>query len=255
MFSLPVKKVVATSRYTHPELGPVRVRVVASARSLRARWDGSVLSVTIPKNCPADEYDRFIDSNVPVFLEMRPPLAFRLGQVIDGDPADFFIHTDSFASRTGGCRIELRDAAPDTTKCGRYHIILSPDLVERGVEDPYIQDFINKALIRAAEYATKRFIIPEAHRLAELVGHRPAGWTVKYKKRSLGTCDSKGIISLNPRIAFLPARLRNFVILHELAHLSEMNHSAAFHEVCNRYCGGREAELNTDLRRFPFPVR
>ena len=34
-----------------------------------------------------------------------------------------------------------------------------------------------------------------------------------------------------------------------------MNHSKAFHRVCDTYCNGREADLNAALRAFRFPVR
>ena len=80
------------------------------------------------------------------------------------------------------------------------------------------------------------------------------GWNVRRIKRALGKCSSKGIISLSPLLIFLPPDLVDFVIYHELAHLSEMNHSQAFHEICNRYCGGREAEYESRLRSFRFPV-
>ncbi len=33
-----------------------------------------------------------------------------------------------------------------------------------------------------------------------------------------------------------------------------MNHSAAFHELCNAYCDGREAELQRRLRAWRFPL-
>ena len=52
----------------------------------------------------------------------------------------------------------------------------------------------------------------------------------------------------------MPADLRRFVVCHELAHLSEMNHSAAFHRLCDSYLGGREAELNRAVKAFRFPV-
>lgn len=248
-------KTVVSSRYTHPELGPVNVRVVATARSMRARWEGPVLHVTIPKDCPASAFDRFIDNNIPAFLEMKPEQEFHVGQIINGDYADFEILADPLPRYSGGCRIELSRQAPVRGKKGNYRLYISQDLVERGVEMPYVQNFINKALLRAAEYAVERFVIPRAEELAGLVGRSPAAWAVKYKKRSLGTCDTKGIITLSPRLAFLPGRLRDFVILHELAHLSEMNHSAAFHQVCDSYCGGHEAELRAALKRFRFPVR
>lgn len=33
-----------------------------------------------------------------------------------------------------------------------------------------------------------------------------------------------------------------------------MNHSAAFHMICDSYCGGREDEYRAAVKAFDFPV-
>ena len=43
-----------------------------------------------------------------------------------------------------------------------------------------------------------------------------------------GSCTSKGHIRLNWRLIHLPKHLVEYVIVHELAHLKEMNHSPRF---------------------------
>ncbi|MBS0587526.1 MAG: M48 family metallopeptidase [Proteobacteria bacterium] len=47
-------------------------------------------------------------------------------------------------------------------------------------------------------------------------------------KTRWGSCNSRGVISLNWRLIQLPLHLVDYVVAHELAHLIEMNHSKTF---------------------------
>ena len=58
-----------------------------------------------------------------------------------------------------------------------------------------------------------------------------------------GSCSRRGTISLNWRLVQTPAYVRDYLVLHELAHLKEMNHSRRFWREVERLCPGfREAE-------------
>ena len=54
--------------------------------------------------------------------------------------------------------------------------------------------------------------------------------TVKELKSRWGSCSSIGNVNLNARLLFLSPGLMRHVLLHELCHLDEMNHSPAFYE-------------------------
>lgn len=56
-----------------------------------------------------------------------------------------------------------------------------------------------------------------------------------------GSCSSRGGISLNWRLVLVAPELQDYVILHELAHLKEMNHSSRFWALLDQYDPSRVA--------------
>jgi predicted metal-dependent hydrolase len=60
--------------------------------------------------------------------------------------------------------------------------------------------------------------------------------TVRNQKSRWGSCSVRGTISLNWRLIQVPAPVRDYLILHELMHLRNMNHSARFWSEVEKVC-------------------
>lgn len=58
---------------------------------------------------------------------------------------------------------------------------------------------------------------------------------IRNQKGRWGSCSSKGNLNFNCRLLFVPDRIVDYVVIHELAHRRFMNHSKAFWKEVEKY--------------------
>ena len=86
------------------------------------------------------------------------------------------------------------------------------------------RDYQKKALMKKArEYLPYRL-----EYYAKLYGYNYDKCRLSHANTRWGSCSSNRTISLNIGLMKLPEALRDYVIIHELAHLNHMNHSKDF---------------------------
>ncbi|MCS6624219.1 M48 family metallopeptidase [Roseibacterium beibuensis] len=73
-------------------------------------------------------------------------------------------------------------------------------------------------------------------RHAETLGRVPGRLTLRDPRSRWGSCSARGDLMFSWRLIMAPPEILDYVAAHEVAHLAEMNHSAAFWAVCHQLC-------------------
>lgn len=104
--------------------------------------------------------------------------------------------------------------------------------VINGGETVHIEQSVSRWYRQEAE---QLFAGRVAH-YAPLLGVAPRAVKLSAAKTQWGCCTAHGTVRLNVQLIKLPLCLIDYVVAHELAHLREMNHSAAFWSVVESAC-------------------
>ena len=121
--------------------------------------------------------------------------------------------------------------------------LIRADLFDLTVLHPQAQDQAHVASFVGhwlRDEAT-RLVAPSATHFAGLL-QRPAPQVrISNARSEWGSCNHRGEIRLNWRLAQLPPALADYVVAHEIAHLVELNHSPRFWAVVESLLPGHAA--------------
>ena len=226
------------------EFGKIHVELRRGMTSVRFTFhaDGNLL-MRAPLGISVAEMQRMVDIHREQLRRLPHPqsVSFRFGQTIECFKCQVVIESQN---RMPGYILNHWEG--DTL---HLQIHQHADL-----DDDGIKRTISSVIGRAMDVQAHALILPFAQQIADELGLQPAGFEVGRGMRKLGHCTTKRIIQLSRNLMFLPETLVRYIICHELAHLTHMNHSPQFHALCNQYCGGKEKELERQLRQFRFPI-
>lgn len=145
------------------------------------------------------------------------------------------------------------------SKRENVHFLLKNNLLT--IEFPEDLDYTGKEAQKAFWNGINYFLRKEAKRvlptrIAELAKEYNFTYsTIKIQSSTSrwGSCSSSKSINLSFYLLLLPQHLIDYVILHELCHTKEMNHSAKFWQWMDKVTGNKSTELNQELKKYSIP--
>lgn len=227
--------------FNYPDIGLVRITVRRNSRSITMRWNKNHLQVNVLTSATDKDILKALDHFKSRLISRKPELRYYEEQTLQFYSLSIAIGRQHIYPDRIIAQYRNNQA---TVMLGDSWDFDSDKATEA------ISNFICKIARRAAHID----LIPRGRELADQFNLRPTDWEIGTGHRKLGHCTATKVISLSYVVLFLPPHLRDYIICHELAHLTEMNHSKKFHVLCNEYCKGREKELIAELRRFNWPV-
>ena len=202
---------------------PVRLWFIRHRRArryvLRLRPDGAA-RVTIPREGSIAEAKQFAEKNVgwlakQLFRQAAQPMR----------PAIWLADTE-ILFRGEPVRLAVQTAESFCQICFANEIV--PVRHPNGDLRPAVEQYLWRLAARE--------LPARAHELAALHQFTVRRVTVRNQHSRWGSCSRRGTISLNWRLVQTPLFVRDYIVLHELAHLKEMNHSRGFWREVERLC-------------------
>ncbi len=207
------------------EFGEIKIRKNKLARSVKLSVgvDGS-LRASIPYYSPEFAVRRLVNGNRD---EIRKMLATHNAKnsYQDGDLIGK-THT-LFLRKFSGEEIKISNE-------GNQILVQIPQ--ELAFENQLVQSEIRKTVSKILRKQAKAYLPRRIDFLAEKYGFSFEKLRFSHTGTRWGSCSSSGTISLNIALMNLPHHLIDYVIIHELCHTRQMNHSSKFWQEVEKYC-------------------
>lgn len=227
------------------EFGKVVVTLRHGMKNVRCRWRGNRLYMSAPYGMEK-QLEGLVDADRDKIRALNhQKITFYDGQVIPCFHTTLTISTD--AKLTTNCVAHGIDPADGVS----LYMRVPADL---DLENDAATRALSKVISLLFGRIAHRYLIPYAQSEAARLGLKPRGFEIGKGTVKLGHCTRGGMIQLSRQLMLLPEPLVQYVVCHELAHLTHMDHSPAFHTLLDSYLNGRSAELDRQIAHFPWPI-
>lgn len=220
------------------DFGQIIIHTRRGARNITMRVKPDGLHLTVPPRS-------LLKKVLEVLQPYRKQLLEQFEQIAP-KPVDlsFRIHADCFHLSLASSKLKHFTIRREEEEM----IIYCPENVDFKRED--VQKLVRSAILRAMKKAAETYLPPLLSMWAERFGLTYRKVRITGARSRWGSCSAARTISLSCYLILLPAKLMDYVILHELAHTKEMNHGPRFWELLDGMTEGKALLLRKELRAY-----
>lgn len=233
-----VRRIIMDKIIEDDELGCLIVRVNPRAKSLVFRTKSDAVYVSVPPGTTMKEVKRAIENLRSKLMTSRQKIARPL---ID---LNYRIDAEHF-------KLSLLSGEKEqffaNSRLGCMEIICPP---HADFSDDKLQNWLHKVIEESMRRNAKSILPPRLERLSKQCGLPYASVKINSSQGRWGSCSGRKDINLSYYLVLLPSHLIDYVLLHELCHTREMNHSERFWALLNQFTEGKALALRGELRKY-----
>jgi predicted metal-dependent hydrolase len=226
--------------YKDKDLGIITIKTSPQAKRYTLRVKDGVILGTMPVCGELSEMLDFIERSRPKLIlalqHSRLPESI-LNEASELQTSTFKLHI--FRTNRDNFYMNLNE--------GILHIACPEKTV---FDDERVQMLLKGFIEQALRHEAKRVLPGRLFALSKQFGFTYSSVKIKNSKSRWGSCSTKGNINLSLSLMLLPSHLSDYVLLHELCHTKEMNHSERFWQLMDQVTNNKALSLRKELKGY-----
>lgn len=101
---------------------------------------------------------------------------------------------------------------------------------KKRLREQYREQALSKEELQELATQAMKLIPQKVHYYAQIIGVTYGRITIRNQRTRWGSCSGKGNLNFNCLLLLMPEEVLDYVVVHELCHRKEMNHSTRFWE-------------------------
>ena len=220
--------------FEHPEWGLITVSVNRRARRIIMRAGEDGIRVTVPPFATNKDIERALAIHGNKLKEIQAGKVKFIDSQYSLGFGTFRINIQEYE---GGNFMWVHNDSTTTLMC------------PKDTDYKAKQAWLRKVIINVIHEEAKRILPSRLEILAERHRFKYSCCSVRNSHSRWGSCSGKGNISLSIYLVLLTDELIDYVLLHELCHTVEMNHSERFWTLLDNVCKCNSKDIRNKLKK------